>query len=191
MRFIYLSTTKEKGDFETIEKSVKYFEAFISEPEKDFNFKSKISRKNFSLNEDIFFLKTAKRNGKNTYIVVAYGRSSTAILAQTKTGYENYPYYFRLEPKYMKIFPDGIDIEYFNSFIYENQIRGITKPDFFTSNISHGRYIGSPAWRYFKGEDAERIMVWFKDFLFNNTAYFVNEQKKFCNQINNLFCGAI
>src|SRR5665647_456000 len=79
MRFIYLSTTKEKGDFETIEKSVKYFEAFISDPEKDFNFKSKISRSNFSLHEDIFFLKTAKRNGKNTYIVVAYGRSSTAV----------------------------------------------------------------------------------------------------------------
>jgi hypothetical protein len=34
MRFIYLSTTKEKGDFETIDKAARYFEAFIKEPGK-------------------------------------------------------------------------------------------------------------------------------------------------------------
>ncbi|MFX4261648.1 hypothetical protein ACOBQJ_05565 [Pelotomaculum propionicicum] len=190
MRFIYLSTTKEKGDLETIEKAVKYFEAFIKEPEKHFNFKSKISRKNFRPDEDIFFLKTARIEGKNTFIVVAYARSATAVLEQPEKGY-GYPYCFKLASNSLKIFPDGIDIEYFNSFIYEKKIRGITKRDFFTSNISDGKYIGSPAWRYFNEEDSDLIMNWFKDFLFDHTVYFLSEEKKFCNQTNNLFCGAL
>jgi hypothetical protein len=155
------------------------------------NFKSKISRRHFNPHEDIFFLKTAKRNGKNTYIIVAYGRSSTSVLEQTKKGFEDYPHYFRLDPKSMKIFPDGIDIENFNKFIYENKIRGIQKPDFFTSNISNGRYIGSPAWRYFKEEEARLIMEWFKDFIFDHSVCFIKEQKKFCNQASNLFCGVL
>lgn len=190
MRFIYLSTTKEKGDFETIEKTVKYFEAFIKEPEKHFNFKSKISRKNFRPDEDIFFLKTARIEGKNTFIIVAYARSATAVLEQPEKGYADYPYCFKLASNSLKIFPDGIDIEYFNSFIYEKKIRGITKRDFFTSNISKGKYIGSPAWRYFNDEDSDLIMDWFKDFLFEHTVYFLSKEKKFCNQTNNLFCGA-
>jgi hypothetical protein len=191
MRFIYLSTAKEKGDLETIEKAVKYFEAFIKEPEKVFNFKSKISRKNFSPDEDIFFLKTGKVDGKNTFIVIAYGKSVTAVLDQSKKGYEEYPYCFKLDPKNLKIFPDGIDIEYFNSFIYEKRIKGITKVDFFTSNISNGKYIGSPAWRYFNEKDSKLIMNWFKEFLFDHTIYFLSEERKFCDQTSNLFCGVL
>ena len=191
MRFIYLSTTKEKGDFETIEKTVKYFEAFITDPEKDFNFKSKISRKKFGPDEDVFFLKTAKVDGKNTFIVIAYGKSSTAVLEQSKEGFEEYPHCFKLDPQKLKIFPDGIDVDYFNSFIYDNKIRGIIKKDFFTSNISKGKYIGSPAWRYFEEDDARLIMEWFKNFIFDYCICFIREQKKFCNEANNLFCGAI
>lgn len=191
MRFIYLSTTKEKSDFETIEKAVKYFEAFIKDPDKAFNFKSKISRKNFRAEEDIFFLKTARIKGNNTFIVIAYARSATAVLEQPKKEYSDYPYCFKLDTNSVKIFPDGIDIEYFNSFIYEKRIKGITKTDFFTSNISNGRYIGSPAWRYFNDEDSELIMDWFKEFSFDHTVFFLSEEKKFCNQTNNLFCGAL
>lgn len=189
MRFIYLSTTKEKGDFETIEKAVKYFKAFIKEPDKDFNFRSKISKKYFSPNEDIFFLITARVNGINTFVVVAYGKSATAVLDQSKKGYEDYPYYFKLDSKNIKIFPDGIDIEYFNNFIYEKRIKGVTKTDFFTSNILKGRYIGSPAWRYFNDGDSKLIMDWFKDFIFNHSVFFLNKERKFCDQNSNLFCG--
>lgn len=191
MRFIYLSTTKEKGDFETIDKAAKYFEAFKKEPEKDFNFRSKISRKNFRPDEDIFFLKTARIKDENTFIVIAYARSASAVLEQQKKGYGDYPYCFKLDTGSVKIFPDGIDIEYFNRFIYEKKIRGITKTDFFTSNISNGKYIGSPAWRYFNEEDSKLIMSWFKEFLFDHTVYFLSKERKFCDQTNNLFCGAL
>ena len=191
MRFIYLSTTKEKGDFETNERAVKYFEGFIKERDKLFNFRSKISRKNFKPDEDIFFLKMGKVEGKNTFIIIAYARSATAVLDQPKKEYADYPYCFRLDPGSVKIFPDGIDIHYFNSFICERGLRGITKTNFFTSNISKGRYIGSPAWRRFNEEDARLIMGWFKELLFDHTFCFLSKEKKFCDQNNNLFCGAL
>ncbi len=187
MRFIYLSVTKEKGSFETIEKAVNYFESFIKDAGKEFNFKGKINRKHFEVNEDIFFLR--KGEDRPSYMVIAYARSSTGILEQHKKGYEEYPYFFKLDAKSVKIFPEGIDIEHFNEFVCERRIRGILKANFFTSNILNGRFIGSPAWRYFAGEDAEAVMAWFKEYLFNHTIYFVSQYKKLCHQKNNLFCG--
>ncbi|MFA4884978.1 MAG: hypothetical protein WC601_04255, partial [Desulfotomaculaceae bacterium] len=84
MRFIYLSVTKEKESFETIEKTVNYFMSFIKDAGKEFNFKGKINRKHFKTNEDVFFLR--KRDEKPSIMVIAYARSSTGILEQYKKG---------------------------------------------------------------------------------------------------------
>ena len=172
MRFIYLSKTQEAACFGTKSMTVDYFGKYFLDPNKVFNFSErKIAKNKFEIGEDIFFLLADKdAHGEYTYLVMAYCKSASTVVSNNANVY---PYNFNIDRDTLKIFEDGIDVKYFNEYVYINKINNVNRNNYFSSNIENGtKFTGPVSWLYFGNRDSQKIMKWFKELIFNKTKYF-------------------
>ncbi|WP_186431378.1 hypothetical protein [Clostridium sp. BSD9I1] len=160
MRFIYLSTTKEK-EYETKESTINSFKDYLRGSYKKFHISDgKIDKNKFEVNEDIFFLRAEKVLGYYTYKVIAYCKSRSDIKKTEENDLDLYPYYFEINPNSLRIFVDGIDIKYFQNFVNDAS-NGIKKVNF-TGSIKGNQFNGPTSWIYFDKTDSAKIMEWFR-----------------------------
>ncbi|ERI95246.1 hypothetical protein HMPREF1982_00387 [Clostridiales bacterium oral taxon 876 str. F0540] len=160
MRFIYLSTTKEK-EYETKESTINSFKDYLKGSYRKFHISDgKIDKSKFDVGEDIFFLRAEKVLGYYTYKVVAYCKSNSEIRKTENDDLNVYPFYFEINSDTLRIFIEGIDIKYFQNFINDtaNNIKKVN----FTGSIKGNEFNGPSSWIYFDKEDSSKIMEWFR-----------------------------
>lgn len=170
MRFIYLSTTKENDLFGNWNDALDFFKDYLSDSEKYFNISErKISKEKFDVGEDVFFVLPWLEYGYYTYIIIAYAKAGSSI---ENTGEEQYPYCFEINADTLKIFPNGIDIQYFQNFIDDDK-QGLSKRITLSGNIKSNKFTGSISWAHFESDDSKKIMDWFKEVVLSENVGYI------------------